>query len=36
MLLFFQTLDASCLEFKKVILVKETIEHVVAEIEVLC
>lgn len=29
MLLFFQTLDAS-LEFKKVILVKETIEHVVA------
>ena len=30
MLLFFQTLDTSCLEFKKVILVKETIEHVVA------
>ena len=30
MLLFFQMLDASCLEFKKVILVKETIEHVVA------
>ena len=28
MLLFFQTLDTSCLEFKKVILVKETIEHV--------
>jgi len=30
MLLFFQTLDTSCLEFKKVIPVKETIEHVVA------
>ena len=30
MLLFFQTLDTSSLEFKNVILVKETIEHVVA------
>ena len=31
MLLFFQTLDTKRLEFKKVILVKETIEHVVAD-----
>ena len=30
MLLFTQTHDTSCLKFKKVILVKETIEHVVA------
>lgn len=30
MLLFAQTPDTSCLKFKKVILVKDSIEHVVA------